>query len=220
MKEESPQRSKTGHVIITAALALWLAGSAYMGVMVAEFHAGVEAAGYGHRASPTMVSWGYYAFVALIVGALVTAIFAGTGRRLPKYLWGLAGGVVLWLPTAMLGMLVLSSHYERVCDRAEAPSACYSASFDAAGCGDGDDSDDCRRLKRACRFGHRVGCQRLLEMEAWTQEEVCHELATTCEKTRQCGSDAHPRHCDADSVAPVEASWVSSVCEVYSEECG
>ena len=217
MKEEPA--SEIGHIVITAALGLWLAGSAYMGVMVTDFHVSVEGPGYGHRTAPTVVSWGLYAIVALSVAAMVYAIFAGTGRRATRYLWGLAGGFFLWVATAVLSLTLMSLHYEHICDHTEAPGACYTVSFDATGCSAGDDSDDCRRLKRSCRLGDYRGCQRLLDTQAWTKEQVCDALATTCDKTRQCGSDAHPQHCDADRVPHFEAWKVSNVCEVYSEEC-
>jgi hypothetical protein len=212
MSEQTDDASTDRRITKAVGVAVWLAACSYMGLSVIEFGAAVDGVGYAHLKVPTYVT------VVLLHG-IVAAIVVAAYNTYRGAIGGVAGfllGVGFCISVMVVAGLSLDKHYARICDTADAPTACYAVSWHCQQ----DAEDICAaRLGRACTWGDQRGCEQLLDSGAWSTEQVCEALATSCERTRRCGTYDAPAHCDKDSVGSYEAYKVSRVCEVYRDKC-
>ncbi len=197
-------------------LLIWLPICAFFAFQVSEFGAGVDGIGYGHMAAPTYIT----AVVFHLIGAVIIgfAFLAYRGRI--GYLIILFLGPLVAVLTFITAILALDWHYPRVCDTTDAPNACYYASVHLySSCNQEFDQTCLDRLQRACAYGHRLACERLIENGHSTNAQICDSLAETCDQIRQCSPPGEPAHCNEDSVPFREAHTVSKVCELHTTRC-
>lgn len=212
MTDEAPSALRRRHPGRALVWGMISSGSAFLGLEVADFSAGVDGIGYGHYAVQTPVTWLVGVGVAAVVGLVVVALYRGWIGIIA----GTALGGLLWVPVALLTIISLGPHYEHVCATMEAPRACMTGTF-ADDCSPERDEDCFDRLERACRLGHVPGCDRLVERDAWTEPQVCDALSDRCDQTRGCSE--RPGDCVSQALPRLERWVVAEVCEHYEQRC-
>ncbi len=215
MAKQRQGSNRKRHPVRAICVGLIWVFSVYSGYGAGEFSAGVDGAGYGHRALSSWVTYVLYLGYGGIVAAGAFFVYRG--------IWGKLGlvvsiifGLMLWLPVGLLTMLSLVWHYDAICYSTDAPRACSSGGWRSDCTQDGDQR--CfERQERACRLGHAIACDRLIEQEAWSEDAVCQALQEQCEESEWCA--AQPDRCGRDSLPHIEYSVFEHVCTVYEERC-
>jgi hypothetical protein len=203
-------------VFRTLCFVAWMAASAFFGLEVLEFGAGVDGIGYAHTSVPTLVTAAVGLVCMVLIGMLAVPVYRG---RL-GYIAGAGLGLGFWLVSFVLGAWSLDLHYERVCDTMLAPRACnFVTGLGDERCVPEVDARCAERLERACVLGSGRACKRAVRNGLLPQTQACNALADKCDEARRCDSDNPPPACGGPRVPRFEKLMEDRVCGAFEAQC-
>ncbi len=207
MNEE--QTTHGGHLDRAIVMAIWLSTMALVAIALVEFRSALDGIGYAHKEIQTLVT-------VLLLGGILAAIAGLSVLAYRGKIWAITALLVappFCIAVALAGFWTAYWHYGLVCDRIDAPNACYARTL-APGppCQPGLNDPCFERLERACELGHRSACQRLVDQESWDDDQVCEALTAKCHEVRTCGDIPAPS-CFTE-VHSLEAYRMAEACDV------